>query len=51
MGAGFVGCIIMEGLLSRCIVVIDESDKVTYTQQVPEIAQEPDYDKAIAALK
>ncbi len=41
----------MEGLLSRCIVVIDENDKVTYTQQVPEIAQEPDYDKAIAALK
>jgi len=41
----------MEGLLSRCIVVVDESDKVTYTQQVPEIAQEPDYDKAIAALK
>lgn len=41
----------MAGLLSRAIVVLDASDKVVYTQQVPEIAQEPDYDKAIAALR
>lgn len=38
------------GLLARCIVVLDESGKVIYTEQVPEIAQEPDYGKAIAAL-
>jgi len=38
------------GLYSRCIVVIDETGKVKYTQQVPEIAQEPDYDAALAAL-
>ena len=40
-----------EGLLSRSIVVIDSEGKVAYTEQVPEIAQEPDYDKALAALK
>jgi thioredoxin-dependent peroxiredoxin len=41
---------ILKGLLSRAIVVIDESGKVIYTQQVPEIGEEPDYDTAIAAL-
>ena len=40
-----------EGLLSRSIVVIDSERKVIYSEQVPEIAQEPDYDKALAALK
>jgi len=39
-----------EGLLSRCIVVIDTDGKVTYTEQVPQIGQEPDYDKALAAV-
>lgn len=40
----------LEGLFSRCIVVVDENGKVSYTEQVPEIGQEPDYEKAIAAL-
>jgi len=40
----------MAGLYSRCIVVLDEAGKVTYTEQVPEIAQDPDYDAALAAL-
>jgi thiol peroxidase len=40
----------MAGLLSRAVVVIDEHDKVVYTEQVPEIAQEPDYAKALAAV-
>lgn len=40
----------MAGLYARSIVVIDEMGKVTYTEQVPEIAQEPDYDSALAAL-
>jgi thiol peroxidase len=40
----------MAGLLSRAVVVIDAAGKVAYTEQVPEIGQEPDYDKAIAAL-
>lgn len=40
----------LAGLYSRCIVVIDGNGKVKYTQQVPEITQEPDYDAALAAL-
>lgn len=41
----------LAGLLSRAVVVISESGKVIYTEQVPEIAQEPDYTVALAALK
>ncbi|MBN2321595.1 MAG: thiol peroxidase [Acidobacteria bacterium] len=41
----------LEGLFSRAILVIDEEGKVIYTEQVPEIAQEPDYEKALAALR
>ncbi len=41
----------LAGLLSRALVVADEQGKVIYTEQVPEIAQEPDYDKALQALK
>lgn len=40
----------LAGLESRAVVVIDESGKVIYTQQVPEIVDEPDYDAALAAL-
>ncbi len=40
----------LAGLTARAVVVIDENDKVKYTELVPEIAQEPNYDKAIAAL-
>ena len=32
------------------IVVIDKNDKVVYTELVPEIAQEPDYDAALRAV-
>jgi thiol peroxidase len=39
----------LEGLLSRAVVVINTSGNVVYTEQVPEIAQEPDYDAALAA--
>ncbi|MBA3782404.1 MAG: thiol peroxidase [Nocardioides sp.] len=39
-----------EGLLARSVVVLDESGAVTYTQVVPEISTEPDYDAALAAL-
>lgn len=42
---------LMSGLLSRAVVVLDENRNVVYTEQVPEIVQEPDYDKAFAALK
>ncbi|GAB3031555.1 thiol peroxidase [Bowmanella dokdonensis] len=41
----------LSGLLSRAVVVIDGSGKVLYTQQVAEIADEPDYDAALNALK
>ncbi|HUR39350.1 MAG TPA: thiol peroxidase [Planctomycetota bacterium] len=41
----------LAGLFSRSIVVIDEKGTVKYVEQVPEIAQEPDYAKAIAAVK
>jgi len=40
----------MAGLYARSIVVVDENGKVIYTQLVPEITQEPDYDAALAAL-
>ena len=40
----------IAGLLSRAIVIIDENGKVIYTEQVPEIGQEPDYEAALQAL-
>jgi len=40
----------LEGLLARTVVVVDADGKVAYTELVPEIAQEPDYDAAVAAL-
>jgi thiol peroxidase len=39
----------MAGLLARAIVVIGADGNVAYTELVPEIAQEPDYDAALAA--
>lgn len=41
----------LAGLLSRAIVIIDGAGTVIYTEQVPEIAQEPDYSAALGALK
>ena len=40
----------LRGLNSRSIVIIDENGKVIHTEQVPEIAQEPDYDAALTKL-
>ena len=40
----------MAGLLARSVVIVDADGKVTYTELVPEITQEPDYDAAVAAL-
>ena len=40
----------LAGLLSRAVVVVNADGNVTYTEQVPEITQEPDYDSALAAL-
>jgi thiol peroxidase len=41
----------LAGLMSRAVVVVNGEGVVTYTEQVPEIGQEPDYDSALAALK
>jgi thiol peroxidase len=40
----------MQGLLSRAVVVINEEGVVTYTEQVPEIVDEPNYEAALKAL-
>jgi len=41
----------LSGLLARSIVVIDAKGNIAYTQLVPEITQEPDYDKVLGFLK
>ncbi len=40
----------LAGLMARAVVVVNESGDVVYSELVPEIAQEPNYDAAIAAL-
>ncbi|HPF10800.1 MAG TPA: thiol peroxidase [Flavobacteriaceae bacterium] len=40
-----------QGLHSRVIIVLDENNTVLYTEQVSEISNEPDYEKALKALK
>ena len=40
----------LAGITARAIVVIDENDTVTYTELVAEVADEPDYDNALAAV-
>ena len=41
----------LYGLLSRAVVVTDNNNNVIYTEQVPEIGQEPNYEAALNALK
>jgi len=40
----------LKGLNSRCVVIVDENNRVIYTEQVPELGQEPDYESALKAL-
>ncbi len=40
----------LAGLHSRVVVVLDENGVVTYTEQVGEIADEPNYEAALASL-
>jgi thiol peroxidase len=40
----------LAGITSRAVVVLDPNDTVVYTEMVPEIGEEPNYDKALAAL-
>jgi thiol peroxidase len=41
----------LAGLASRAVLVLDENDRVLHAELVGEIAREPDYDAALAALK
>ena len=41
---------ILAGLTARAIVIIDDDDKIIYTQLIQEIAEEPDYESALEAL-
>ena len=41
----------IAGLFSRAVVILDEKGVVRYTEQVPEIAQEPNYEAALKALR
>ena len=40
----------LQGLCARAVFVIDKEDTIHYIELVPEIAQEPDYEKALAAV-
>jgi thiol peroxidase len=40
----------LRGLLARAVVVVNPEGKVVYTELVPEIAQEPDYNSAINSI-
>ena len=41
----------LAGLLSRCVIVIDPNGTVLYTEQVPEVAEEPNYTAAFDSLQ
>ena len=41
----------LRGLLARAVVVVDEQGNIVYEELVDEITHEPDYEKALAALK
>jgi len=40
----------LKGLCSRVVIVLDEKNKIIYSEQVTEIADEPNYQKALEAL-
>lgn len=41
----------LMGMMSRAVVIVGADGVVKYTEQVPEITQEPDYDAALKALE
>jgi len=41
----------LAGLTARAVVIIDENDRVIYTELVEEITHEPDYEAALDAVK
>ena len=42
---------IFEALLSRCVIVIDKSGTIIYSELVPEVSEEPNYEAALKALQ
>ena len=40
----------MKGLSARAVFVVDSADNIVYSELVPEIAQEPEYSKALEAV-
>jgi thiol peroxidase len=40
----------LASLFARAVIILDENGKIIYTELVPEIAQEPDYEQALKAL-
>ena len=51
IGVGGQGQQDVAGLAARAVVVLDETNVVRHVELVPEIAQEPDYEAALATLK
>jgi thiol peroxidase len=41
----------LTGLCSRVVIILNEKNEITYTEQVYEISSEPNYDAALEALK
>jgi len=41
----------LTGICARAVVVLDENDRVVYSDLVPELGREPDYEKVLAAVK
>lgn len=41
---------LLAGLMARAVLVLDQDNRVVYSELVPEVAQEPDYDSALAAV-
>lgn len=41
----------LKGLCSRAVIVINEKNEITYTEQVAELTHEPNYEAALDALK
>ncbi len=40
----------LAGLHARCVIVLDENQDIIYSELVPEIVNEPNYELALAAL-
>ncbi len=40
----------LEGLFARAVIIIDNEERIKYTQLVPEITEEPDYDDVLKAI-